>query len=201
MVFPMKLLSAVVTLVVSLGLATAASADELVFDGSGILTGAAGVNVGGTAYDVVFFDTTCLAAFNGCDSNTDFTFPTLSAANTASQALLDQVFLNGRSGNFDSIPLLTFGCETVFGCSIWTPYGVGFGGFLASFAFNEADSNDFVYEGFAIRGLDFGSQGPGEVFAVWTPAEAAVPEPTTASLVGLGLAVMGIRRWRQRRRA
>ena len=99
----MTLRSCLATLVVSLGFAPAASAATLTMDASGILIGATGVTVGGTLYDVVFVDTTCIAAFSGCDSNTDFTFTTESAAISAAQALLDQVFLDGASGNFDSI--------------------------------------------------------------------------------------------------
>ena len=38
------------------------------------------------------------------------------------------------------------------------------------------------------------------VFARWTPStETAVPEPTTLVILGLGLAGIGARRWRQRK--
>ena len=49
-------------------------AATLIVNGNGILTGATGVNLNGTLYDVEFVDGTCEALFNGCDSFEDFTF-------------------------------------------------------------------------------------------------------------------------------
>ncbi|MBL3591493.1 MAG: hypothetical protein JMN24_17165 [gamma proteobacterium endosymbiont of Lamellibrachia anaximandri] len=62
-------------------------------DGSGVITGATGVLVSGSLYDVEFVTGTCLTVFINCtESNHDFTFSTASDAAAASQALFDQVF-------------------------------------------------------------------------------------------------------------
>jgi hypothetical protein len=111
------------TFVVTLALASTANAATLLVNGSGILTGATDVNVGGTLYDVEFVDGTCVALFDGCDSANDFDFSTEADALAASQALLDQVFVNTAQGSFDSDPSLTFGCSST--CFASTPFGLG----------------------------------------------------------------------------
>ena len=63
----------------------------------GQLVGAFDVSVGGTLYDVTFQDGTCVDLFDGCDEVSDFAFPTSSAANSASFALLAQVLLGEDS--------------------------------------------------------------------------------------------------------
>ena len=69
------------TFLVLLALASPADAATLLVNGSGILLGAEGVNVGGTLYDVEFVDGTCIALFDGCDlAADDFTFTTQAAA-------------------------------------------------------------------------------------------------------------------------
>jgi hypothetical protein len=97
--------STLAALILTLALACApgVSAATLTVTG-GILTGATNVDVGGSFYDVVFVDGTCAAVFNGCDDPTDFIFPTSATAVAASQALIDQVFLDGPLGQFDSNP-------------------------------------------------------------------------------------------------
>ena len=52
----------------------------------------------GNLYDVQFLDGSCISLFNGCDDVSDFTFQTQAAAILASQALLDQVLLDGGGG-------------------------------------------------------------------------------------------------------
>ena len=81
----------------------------------GQLLGASNVNVGGTLYNVQFIDGTCVALFNGCNEASDFTFTEPVSALSAAQALLDQVFLDGPSGSFDSIPYLTANCADAIG--------------------------------------------------------------------------------------
>jgi hypothetical protein len=82
----------------------------------GQLMGASGVLVDGNLYGVQFLDGTCIDLFNGCDDVSDFTFQTEASATLASQALLDQVFLDGVDGAVDSLPSLTNGCEDATTC-------------------------------------------------------------------------------------
>jgi hypothetical protein len=98
-------------------------ASTIIVDASGILVGAEDVNVNGTLYDVTFVEGTCASVFGACDL-AHFTFTDSLQATLASQALLDQVFLDGPSGQFDSDLALTFGCgEASVQCSALTPYG------------------------------------------------------------------------------
>lgn len=93
-----------------------AGAATLIVDSNGILTGATGVNVNGSLFDVQFFDDILLD-----NPSVDAVF-----ANAAGQALLSQVFVDGAQGNFDSNPGLTAGCAPVSGslCETIIPYGV-----------------------------------------------------------------------------
>ena len=96
-----------------------ASAVALFTDADGILTGATGVDVGGSFYDVEFLDGTCIAVYSGCNELSDFTFQSQAAATLASQALLDSVF----TGLFDSNSMLTRGCTYNYNCQALTPFG------------------------------------------------------------------------------
>ena len=106
---------------VALGIAamlgtTAARAEPLLHVEAGLLTGASGVLVNGTAYDVTFSDGTCNSLQMNC---TQFTFNNAADAAAASQALLDQVF----TGVYDSTPNLTRGCTIASSCLVSTIYG------------------------------------------------------------------------------
>ena len=67
------------------GLQSSAVAAPILQVSGGVLTGATGVNVGGTLYDVQFVDGSCNSLFNGC---TQFALTNGLDATTASLALL-----------------------------------------------------------------------------------------------------------------
>jgi len=161
----------------------------------GQLLGASGVIVGGSSYDVAFIDGTCIALYNGCDSISDFTFQSHDAAVLASQALLDQVFLDVGAGVFDSVPNLTTGCEAdPVECRAMTPYEASSTSLLVSVAHNTVNpSQDAAFTNFFDRFHDTSGVYTFETYAVWTPT----PEPGTAVLVALGLAGLSGRRRRE----
>lgn len=103
---------------------TSVNAAIVHIDGSGKLSAASGIDVGGLLYDVEFVDGTCVALFDGCDSNSDSLFTTSVDAASASQALSDQVFLDTFGNLFDTDPALTSGCEKIDLCVVITPYEV-----------------------------------------------------------------------------
>jgi len=173
----------------------------------GQLMGASGVDVGGSLYDVQFVNGTCIDLYNGCDEVSDFTFQSEASAGLASQALLDQVFLDGVFGQFDSEPLLTNGCpqlHPVWHCAAFMPYGfrnpstvlgraaINAPGFLQDAVDCENGSPYKLCSSRVDRFLDPLTQEDGIFFAVWT--SSAVPEPSTALLLGLGLVGLAARR-------
>jgi hypothetical protein len=64
-----------------------------IFKGSGKLSGATGVNVGGSLYDLLFLGGSCEPVFDGCDIISNFDFQSEANAEVAAQALFDQVFI------------------------------------------------------------------------------------------------------------
>lgn len=82
----------------------------------GQLMGASNINVNGSYFDVEFLDGTCAEVFGECiyGSNDNFTFKTGADAEFASQALMDQVFLDTAEGYFDTTPGLTNGIHDPF---------------------------------------------------------------------------------------
>ncbi len=160
----------------------------------GQLFGASGVIVEGSSYDVEFLDGTCIALYNGCDDVSDFTFQTGLSALLASQALLDQVFLDGPLGSFDTVPDLTNGCEEPLLCRANTPYG--FANLIETSIRLISANNRPIDASDALTGIvgwpvvqDSSSAGY-DAFAVWS----LVPEPNTALLLSLGLAGLSVRR-------
>ena len=154
----------------------------------GQLLGATGVDVGGSLYDVSFVDGTCVDIFNGCDATSDFTFNSQSQALAASQALLDQVFIDGVDGNFNSTPSLTEGITGTW-AYIYTNYEVG--GSILRGAYAYFDDNliyDFtnIYQ---TTPWDDTSTNAVRAWAVWSNASSpsAVPVPAAAWLFGSGL--------------
>jgi hypothetical protein len=157
------------------------------------LTGALNVDVNGTLYDVAFLEGSCIGLFAGC---TSFTFTTSADALAAAQALLDTVFLDVGAGAFDSIPSLTFGCESLAYCAAVVPYGVTVGYADVALAFNVPSSDSASSLSGEHPATDY-SDFSGHVWATFTPA-STVPVPATVpgtlGLLGVGLAVLGFAR-------
>lgn len=170
----------------------ASAAVELLVNGDGKLTGANGVDVGGTLYDVRFVDGTCVAVFSGCDSLSDFQFIDRGLARDASTALLDQVFVDVGPRLFDSDPSLTCGAGAQ-ACRVLTPVefiepvtGVFRGqGRAANNRVLEAEDGTVTT---SFRFTEDFALDPTSIFALWTPSVSApVPLPATLPLIGLGL--------------
>jgi hypothetical protein len=165
---------------------TTASAATLVVSG-GQLLGASDVDVNGTLYDVEFLDGTCVALFGGCDEVSDFTFHTEYDARDASRALLNEVFIDGVEGPFDTRAELTFGCNDTTMCNAVTPYGLVVRNTIMVFrAVNHnTETQDLITANTTGKKLDYATYSS-SVYAVWT----VVPEPGTGLLVGLGLVAL-----------
>jgi hypothetical protein len=182
--------------VVALSIAAPAPAATQIVDGSGILTGASGVNVGGTLYDVFFSFGSCQTEFGGCNAQTDFFFQTAEDASLAAQALLDQVLLDTLAGNFDSNPFLTSGCQGSQGlgvCVINVPYLTTVSQYLSSAAFNfPSNSLDVV------QASGGAADAPRSWATFLVSANQLSPIPETASwammLLGFGAIGFAMRR-------
>ena len=94
----------------------AAHSDPILQVSNGQLTGATGVDVDGTLWDVVFSD----GAWD-FSSGTGLPASTKEEADLFSRALLDQVLLDSTLGLFDSDPETTNGCENLNQCQFFTP--------------------------------------------------------------------------------
>jgi len=110
---------------ISLSFFSGAEAEvSLIIDDTGQLTGADGVVVGANTFDVSFKKGSCLKIFSGCKDPGNFTFTSFEDARLAAIALETTVILDGKRGNFDSIPSKVLGCTgTITPCSIMTPFG------------------------------------------------------------------------------
>jgi len=154
------------------------------------LTGATEVNVGGVMYDVSFINDSATNIFGAIPV---FDAVTKIEADNFSLALIEQVLIGSYS-----IPSNIFGCEGSYDCHINTPYGVdkdagsGIDLILASqvdmggYSLDSNDVQDAAWE--RINWVPGGQT----VYADWRVA--TVPEPTTFTLLGLGLLGLGFTR-------
>jgi hypothetical protein len=190
----------ITALALALGLSTAmtgaANATVSLNVDGGKLVGASGVVIGRNIYNVEFKDGTCAGVYGSCE-NRSFDFTNQTDAASAAQALVDQVFVDGAAGNFDSDPSLTFGCSASF-CETLVTYSAGVGGYKNAIATN-AKYLDYVSD----AGFSYSSNLSGAVsqnFARFSLASIpTVPEPATWAmmLVGFGF-IAGATRYRRK---
>lgn len=162
-------------------------AATLIVGADGKLTGATGVTVGASTFDVRFIDGTCAAVFDGCDQLADFDFITEADGIAAATALLDQVFIDGQAGLFDTMPQQTLGC-TATTCAAFIPISPGPTSLRVHIASNTS-GGDGVFAGFVFPSADFAGAA-GNVFARFTPT-SAVPEPQTWAFMIVGFGAIG----------
>jgi hypothetical protein len=170
----------------------------------GQLFGAFDVNVGGDLYNVEFLNGTCSSLFSGCDSLSDFAFPSPGGAHLATQALLDQVLIDSPGlGLFDSFPDLTNGCSDLNECLASIPFGFFSNSQTGTAnAINDPGAADNPNgESLLSDGFDT-SNSPNRTFAVFTPVPPT-PVPGLGLLSGLGILVpsLGLTAFASRRRA
>lgn len=190
-----------------------ASAAQLVIDTNGNLTGAIGVQVNGSYYDVTFDDGTCVGLYSGCDQQIDLVFHSEEDAIAASAALSNQVFVDTAAGLFGTDPELTEGCEYLRNCDVLTPYFIDadyvdpYGQHYAVLDAVALTNNwgtlgyntiwDFRSGYGSPIGLSYDtSDSSYRTYAVWSAS--IVPIPAAAWLFGSALAGLGWARRRQR---
>jgi hypothetical protein len=168
-------------------------------DATGKLIGARNVDVGGTLYNVVFIDDSFSHRFvnaGGLDATS------VEQASAFSSALLDSVLLDGTSGAFDANPALTSGCTIISQCLILTPYILDTqAGTVATRAAKNFSSLTHLalpdtVSSFSLNvSQDLGGSGD-LVWADWSLAGPAIPEPSVLALLLVALPVFG---WQYRK--
>jgi hypothetical protein len=169
----------------------ALAATQIVVGGK--LTGATGVNVAGTLYDVTLVEGTCADVFAGCDSVSDFDFTDSADAANAVQALIDEVFV----GAFD-FPSDIFGCDNPSVCNAIVPFALE-GPEIQTWAALNFDAGPSATTDFSFTQFFNTSTTGLFVWATFAPSQATpVPEPSTWAMLLLGFAAMGWAFRRQR---
>jgi hypothetical protein len=201
----------VVLLVLAIsGLSFHAPAEAVPIVEAGVLRGAHDVLVGADLYNVEFVTGTCGSLFSGCDDPADFAFADYTAASLASQALLDQVFLDLDGFFFDSMPSMTAGCERdgrgqAAKCNVQTGYTRDLGDSRSLRMVNLENTGPSHIDFDGMTGPLFGqvisastdtAPIPNATWARWTRAATSVPEPGTATLFAFAcLALLAARRF------
>lgn len=173
----------------------------LLYVDNGMLMGAGNVDVGGTLYDVEFVDGACADVFTGCDELSDLDFNDFNTANLAAQALIDQVFIDGIDGNFDSETTNIFGCGNESTCVAYVPYAIinyfQSPGVNTRFSANRAGNQiDNIGNNInnSISGSPFYGERDSDVYARFTVTY--IPEPSTFAIFALGLMGLVSRRFK-----
>jgi len=164
----------------------------LVTDSNGILTGANGVSVNSSLYDVTFGD--------GFYRNSITSFTTRASAAAATSALATVLKLS-----YDSQPELISGCTSSIVCSIVTPYEI------ISTTVYTLSWNNFTPQsgsGDSFTGPRFSlaansTSASGTTVALWklSPTISAVPEPETYAMFLAGLGLLGFVSRRRKQKA
>jgi hypothetical protein len=184
-------------------------------NGDGQLIGADNVDLGSLGiFNVEFLEGTCVEHFTGCDNaDDDFDFHNAVDPVIAAQALLDQVFVDGDAGLFDSDPTLTFGCSSSDLCVSFIPKFLFFVGdptdpsnlprAESTISMNQSSSTnrpeDSVDRGAIVNLFDTRDGDQDFVnFVRFTFQEGQpVPEPGTLAL--FGVSIIGLAAIRRRR--
>ena len=186
--------------VVAIFLATSGAQAVVPIVVAGELRGATGVNVGGTVYDAQIVEGTCFDLYDGCDELSDFAFTTLADAESAGQALFDQVFRDGAAGNFDTVPSLNVGCSGAF-CGTAFPHGLPDASNLSIVsALNQVDeASDVVINGATSRTFDSSTDTfyTLTTYALWTRASGPQAVPISAWPAAIVMLAFGFRRLRR----
>lgn len=179
--------------------AAPAAAAVLLVNGGGQLTGATGVAVGSSTYDVSFADGACTALFGGCDAASDFTFTTEADAQAAALALLGQVLIDGGEGQFDTNYELTLGCalNNASSCAVLIPFATNGVGATVAQAINSPAQDTNTINASPAVGFDTTGQ-PNYVYALFTPSVTAVPEASSWAMMLFGFAGIGLATRRRR---
>jgi len=187
-------------------LTTYASAAVLQVNSSGILTGAKNVLVQGKLYNVSFAEGSCISTFTGCDGNSDFTFSNLTSVIAAGDALLNQVFIDNGSNQFNSQTDKIFGCTNTAFCYTFIPYlsngpastifGMAYtANFSSAFLSQFPGENDKVTLSPFQKDIDLANYDVYN-FAKFELANT-VPEPTSIALMGVAFAGLAFSRRRK----
>ncbi|MES9943216.1 MAG: hypothetical protein ABW104_10450 [Candidatus Thiodiazotropha sp. 6PLUC2] len=160
------------------------------------LTGISGITVDENIYNVSFVEGTCVELFGGCDERTDFFFQDTATAFAAFSGLMEQGLLDGPSGQFDSNPQLTYGCnnDQFFSrqCVIQAPILAneqGLVGLVFASATNHISNNNDITTGLLLSAsLSINADTALNDSAVWGVWSATtVPVPAAVWLFGSGL--------------